>query len=31
LTPSEMAKLEQQFQRLPGLEKWFVEIPVNCA
>jgi hypothetical protein len=26
-----MAELEQQFQRLPGLEKWFVEIPVLHA
>ena len=31
LTPTEMAELEQQFQRLPGLEKWFVEIPVLHA
>jgi transposase len=31
LSPLEMAELEQQFHRLPGLEKWFVEIPVNSA
>lgn len=26
LTQKAMAKLEKQFQRLPGLEKWFVKI-----
>ncbi|NBD31908.1 MAG: ISAzo13 family transposase, partial [Cyanobacteria bacterium] len=26
LTQKAMANLEKQFQRLPGLEKWFVEI-----
>ncbi|MEM6521035.1 MAG: hypothetical protein AAF722_17080 [Cyanobacteria bacterium P01_C01_bin.70] len=26
LTPTAMAELENQFRRLPGLEKWFVEI-----
>jgi transposase len=31
LTPAEMAELEQQFHRLPGLEKWFVEIPASGA
>jgi Rhodopirellula transposase DDE domain len=31
LTQTEMTELEQQFQRLPGLEKWFVEIPVSSA
>lgn len=31
LSPLEMAALEQQFHRLPGLEKWFVEIPANSA
>lgn len=31
LTPAEMTELEQQFHRLPGLEKWFVEIPVSTA
>ncbi|MBV7327413.1 hypothetical protein KFU94_03965 [Chloroflexi bacterium TSY] len=27
LTQKEMDRLEQRFQRLPGLEKWFVLIP----
>lgn len=31
LSPLEMAALEQQFHRLPGLEKWFVEIPASSA
>ena len=26
LTPKEMEELEKQFERLPGLEKWFVRI-----
>jgi Rhodopirellula transposase DDE domain len=29
LTQKAMTELEKQFQRLPGLEKWFVEIPVS--
>ena len=29
LSQKAMNELEKQFQRLPGLEKWFVEIPVN--
>jgi hypothetical protein len=29
LTPAEMKQLETQFRRLPGLEKWFVDIPPN--
>jgi hypothetical protein len=29
LTAAEMKQLETQFRRLPGLEKWFVEIPSN--
>ena len=29
LTQKAMAELEKQFQRLPGLDKWFVEIPVS--
>lgn len=29
LSANAMDELEKQFQRLPGLEKWFVEIPVN--
>lgn len=29
LSAKAMNALETQFQRLPGLEKWFVEIPVN--
>ncbi len=24
-----MAEFEKRIKRLPGLEKWFVEIPVN--
>ena len=27
LTAAEMRQLEAQVQRLPGLEKWFVDIP----
>jgi hypothetical protein len=26
LSPKEMAELEKRFERLPGLEKWFVRI-----
>ena len=26
LTPKEMAELEERFERLPDLEKWFVRI-----
>lgn len=26
LTPKEMTELEKRFERLPGLEKWFVRI-----
>ena len=29
LSHKAMNELEKQFQRLPGLEKWFVEIPVR--
>lgn len=29
LSHKAMNELEKQFQRLPGLEKWFVEIPVS--
>jgi hypothetical protein len=29
LTPKAMANFEKQFQRLPGLEKWFVHIPAT--
>ena len=29
LNQKAMAELEKQFQRLPGLDKWFVEIPVS--
>ena len=29
LSQKAMNELEKQFQRLPGLEKWFVEIPVR--
>ncbi len=31
LSQKAMNELEKQFQRLPGLEKWFVEIPVSIA
>ena len=31
LTQSAMADLERQFRRLPGLEKWFVEITPQPA
>ena len=31
LSQKAMTKLEKKFQRLPGLEKWFVEIPVNVG
>jgi transposase len=31
LTQTAMTALEQQFQRLPGLEKWFVQIPASSA
>ncbi len=31
LTQGAMTELEKQFQRLPGLEKWFVEIPASRA
>lgn len=31
LTQKAMAELEKQFQRLPGLDKWFVEIPVTSV
>ena len=31
LSQQAMTELEKRFQRLPGLEKWFVEIPVNTA
>ena len=31
LTQKAMAELEKQFRRLPGLEKWFVEIPVTSV
>ena len=27
LSPAEMARLEEQIERLPGLEKWFVSFP----
>jgi hypothetical protein len=27
LSPQEMKELEKQIERLPGLEKWFVDIP----
>ena len=26
-----VTELKKQFQRLPGLEKWFVEIPVSTV
>ena len=31
LSQQAMTELEKQLQRLPGLEKWFVQIPVNTA
>ena len=31
LNQKAMTELEKQFQRLPGLEKWFVEIPVSAV
>ena len=31
LSPPEMEALETQIKRLPGLEKWFVDIPANPA
>ncbi len=31
LSQKAMTELEKQFQRLPGLEKWFVEIPVSTV
>ncbi len=31
LSHKAMIELEKQFQRLPGLEKWFVEIPVSTV
>ncbi len=31
LSQQAMTELEKQLQRLPGLEKWFVEIPVSTA
>lgn len=31
LSQTAMAELEKQFQRLPGLEKWFVEIPARST
>ena len=31
LTQKAMTELEKQFRRLPGLEKWFVEIPVRSV
>lgn len=31
LNQKAMAELEKQFQRLPGLDKWFVEIPVSSV
>ena len=31
LSPKAMNELENKFHRLPGLEKWFVEIPVSTA
>ena len=29
LKPKEMKALESEVKRLPGLEKWFVEIPAE--
>lgn len=31
LTAKEMQALEAQIERLPGLEKWFVNIPWYCG
>lgn len=31
LSQKAMTELEKQFHRLPGLEKWFVEIPVSTV
>ncbi|MFO0844049.1 MAG: hypothetical protein U0797_16885 [Gemmataceae bacterium] len=31
LTPEEMARLEKQIERLPGLEKWFVTFPAPSS
>ncbi len=31
LSQKAIIELEKQFQRLPGLEKWFVEIPVSTV
>ena len=31
LTQKAMSELEKRIKRLPGLEKWFVEIPVNTT
>lgn len=31
LTQDAMAELEKQFHRLPGLEKWFIDIPASRA
>jgi len=31
LTAAEMKELEAQVQRLPGLEKWFVDIPLRAS
>ena len=30
LTPAEMRELEREISRLPGLERWFVEIPATA-
>jgi hypothetical protein len=31
LSQKAMIEPEKRFQRLPGLEKWFVEIPVSAV
>lgn len=31
LSPQEMKELERQIQRLPGLEKWFADIPAAAS
>jgi hypothetical protein len=31
LSPQEMVELENQIERLPGLEKWFVDIPPQAS
>jgi len=31
LSPQEMKELERQIERLPGLEKWFADIPVAAS